>query len=176
MLTSLSIVRIGQLKICQQQVICSTRDPDKWAESLDKVAATSVQGFLSFALFLLPSLRHFPNYCDALAHGRWGKLYGPHEGGPYVPHRKVYERHMEYLKRTVPKEQLVFVDVREGWEPLCRALGLPVPDTEFPRVNDGAATERFAKEQIQKGLLRWAVVFGAALAMAAGVLRYSARS
>jgi hypothetical protein len=23
----------------------------------------------------------------------------------------------------------------EGWEPICAALGLPVPDEPFPRVN-----------------------------------------
>lgn len=153
-----------------EQVICTTRDPERWAESLDKIAATSTQGFLRFALFLLPSLRHFPNYCDALAEGRWNDLYGPHEGNPYVPHRQVYERHMDYLERSVPKEKLVFFDVREGWGPLCRVLNLPVPQVEFPNVNDATATDRFAKKQVQIGLLRWLSLFGAVVALVLGAL------
>jgi hypothetical protein len=27
------------------------------------------------------------------------------------------------------------LDVAEGWEPLCRFLGVPVPEEPFPRIN-----------------------------------------
>ncbi len=30
-------------------------------------------------------------------------------------------------------------DVREGWDPLCAYLGVPVPATSFPRTNDTKA-------------------------------------
>ena len=36
----------------------------------------------------------------------------------------------------VPKDQLLVFDVREGWEPLCTFLDLPIPDIPFPNVND----------------------------------------
>jgi Sulfotransferase domain len=40
-----------------------------------------------------------------------------------------------------PNRRLVF-DVKQGWQPLCAFLGVPVPDEEpFPRVNDTAAFE-----------------------------------
>ncbi|KAM0717769.1 hypothetical protein Q7P37_006101 [Cladosporium fusiforme] len=153
------------------KVICTTRDPEKWAKSMGAVSSeVKAQYFLRFALFLLPSLRHFPDYVDAMIVGRWEKLYGHPSGDPFLANRQIYDRHMEYLIRTVPSEKLVFFDVKEGWGPLCKALGVPVPDVEFPRVNDGAATERFARVQVKRGLLRWVAVLGAVLALVVGVV------
>ena len=40
------------------------------------------------------------------------------------------------VKSVVPKDQLLVFDVREGWEPLCTFLDLPIPDIPFPNVND----------------------------------------
>jgi Sulfotransferase domain len=40
----------------------------------------------------------------------------------------------------VPPERLLVYEVGDGWEPLCRFLGVPVPDEPFPHVN---ATEAF---------------------------------
>jgi len=49
----------------------------------------------------------------------------------------VYQAHLEEVRRTVPAERLLVFDVKEGWEPLCRFLGQPVPqDVPFPRLND----------------------------------------
>ena len=36
----------------------------------------------------------------------------------------------------MPPERLLVYEVKEGWEPLCRFLGVPVPQTPFPHVND----------------------------------------
>lgn len=46
-----------------------------------------------------------------------------------------YERHNESVRKTVPKDQLLEWRAEEGWEPLCRALDLPIPDEPFPWVN-----------------------------------------
>jgi hypothetical protein len=66
----------------------------------------------------------------------------------------------------------VFYDVRDGWEPLCKVLDVPVPKCiEFPRINDGAAMDAFAQKQIQKGLIRWAIACSAALVAVGGSWR-----
>ncbi|MGH2346345.1 MAG: sulfotransferase [Chloroflexota bacterium] len=41
-------------------------------------------------------------------------------------------------------------DVKQGWEPLCRFLGAPVPDKPFPRLND---TE-FFRARVQENAAR----------------------
>ena len=50
---------------------------------------------------------------------------------------RVFEQHYQKVRRTVPAERLLVYRVQEGWEPLCRFLGVAVPDEPFPRVNVG---------------------------------------
>ncbi len=52
----------------------------------------------------------------------------------------VFRRHIEAVQAEVPAERLLVYEVGQGWDPLCRFLGVPVPDGEpFPRVNERAA-------------------------------------
>lgn len=46
-----------------------------------------------------------------------------------------FERHVAEVKATIAADRLLVFDVAEGWEPLCRFLEVPVPDTGFPRTN-----------------------------------------
>jgi len=46
-----------------------------------------------------------------------------------------YERHNEQVRREAPSGRLLEWRAPDGWAPLCAALGLPVPDEPFPRVN-----------------------------------------
>ena len=48
------------------------------------------------------------------------------------------ERYHEQVRATVPADRLLVWSVSDGWEPLCEFLELPVPDADFPRVNDSA--------------------------------------
>ena len=47
----------------------------------------------------------------------------------------VFERHNREVRETVPASKLLVFDVREGWEPLCGFLGVPVPAQAFPKTN-----------------------------------------
>ncbi len=49
-----------------------------------------------------------------------------------------YVRHIADVRAAVPADRLVEWTTGDGWEPLCRALGLPVPDEPFPHVNTTA--------------------------------------
>jgi hypothetical protein len=46
-----------------------------------------------------------------------------------------YEQHNAEVRATVPPELLVDWRARDGWEPICRALGVSVPDEPFPWSN-----------------------------------------
>lgn len=135
-------------------VICTIRDPDSWVKSMESVQNASTMWFLRFVLFPLPGMRYFVDYINLLRK-QWLHLYD--ETDPVTT--KAYHNHIAYLKKVVPKERLVFFNVQEGWEPLCRALGKEVPKgVEFPRINDGEAIERLAKRMVKKGLVRWAYI------------------
>lgn len=49
-----------------------------------------------------------------------------------------YARHNDEVLRSVPRDQLLVYDVRDGWGPLCEFLDVPVPDVAFPHLNDRA--------------------------------------
>jgi len=35
----------------------------------------------------------------------------------------------------VPADRLLVYEAKQGWDPLCKFLDVPVPDAPFPRVN-----------------------------------------
>ena len=51
-----------------------------------------------------------------------------------------YMAHNAAVRQGVPAAQLLEYDVAQGWAPLCAFLGVPMPDSGFPRVN---STEEF---------------------------------
>ena len=46
-----------------------------------------------------------------------------------------FERHNAEVIRTIPPKRLVVWTATDGWEPICDALGLPIPAEPFPRTN-----------------------------------------
>lgn len=52
----------------------------------------------------------------------------------------VFERHNAEVRRVIPRDRLLVFEAKEGWEPLCRFLDVPVPATPYPRTN---TTEEF---------------------------------
>jgi hypothetical protein len=46
-----------------------------------------------------------------------------------------YEQHNAHVRATAPRDRLVEWRPGDGWGPLCKALGLPVPAEAFPHVN-----------------------------------------
>lgn len=46
-----------------------------------------------------------------------------------------YERHNAEVRRLAPPQRLLEWRATDGWQPICRALGLSAPDLPFPWVN-----------------------------------------
>ena len=58
-----------------------------------------------------------------------------------------YEEHNREVINGIPADQLLVFDVASGWEPLCRFLGVDVPDIDFPCTNTRLEfRERFSVE------------------------------
>lgn len=49
---------------------------------------------------------------------------------------RAYTEHRDMVMDTVPSGQLVLHRPELGWEPLCKALDVPVPDVPYPNLND----------------------------------------
>merc|ERR1719464_789871 len=52
-----------------------------------------------------------------------------------------YNNWVEEVKKNVPRDKLLIFSVKEGWEPLCKFLDLPVPEGPFPNTNDTTKIE-----------------------------------
>jgi hypothetical protein len=78
-----------------------------------------------------------------------------------------FERRNRDVIDALPVERLLVFSPKEGWEPLCAFLGVPVPDGPFPSINsrdelgtasdeqgglppDPETMERFAREYIEE--------------------------
>lgn len=48
----------------------------------------------------------------------------------------VFEAHNENVKRKADPNRLVVHEITDGWQPLCDMLGVPVPETPMPHLND----------------------------------------
>ena len=52
--------------------------------------------------------------------------------------KAAFVAHNEAVRAAIPTERLVEWQPGDGWEPICNALGLPVPDEPYPHVNTTA--------------------------------------
>ncbi|KAJ6120965.1 NAD dependent epimerase/dehydratase [Penicillium sp. IBT 18751x] len=135
------------------KVICTIRDPISWEKSFAQVMNITGLWFLPWAVLPVPGMINYFRYLTLLGE-QWRTMYGESR-----PTRQTYLRHIEWLKEVVPEDRLVFLDVKEGWGPLCQALGKDIPmDQPFPHVNDSEAIDRIARYHVRRGLKRWAVI------------------
>jgi hypothetical protein len=131
------------------KVLLSVRDPERWYEStrstiyeLTRLIEGSTISRIIFGLVSLVVFGGFTGRRSSLVNDLiWqGTFDGRFEDKAYA--MEVFERHNEEVKRRVPQERLLVYEVKEGWEPLCEFLGVPVPDEPFPRLNDTAQMQR----------------------------------
>lgn len=106
-------------------VLLSTRDaPETWWQSLEAT--------------VLPFARRSagPDWEEGRDLAALFELFA---GTPRWDERDVllsaYERHNAQVRLAAAPERLVEWHPGDGWGPLCRALGLPVPAEPFPWVN-----------------------------------------
>jgi hypothetical protein len=53
------------------------------------------------------------------------------------------------------------MDLSDGWEPLCKSLGMPIPNEPFPRANDAKAADDYATRLLLKVFGVWFGIFSA---------------
>jgi hypothetical protein len=61
----------------------------------------------------------------------------------------------ERIKATVPAGRLLVWEAKDGWEPLCEFLDVPVPDEPFPHVNDVDAFRQGTMGGAVKAISEW---------------------
>lgn len=80
------------------------------------------------------------------------------------------KRYNEHVERIVPPERLFWMEMSEGWAPLCKMLDKPIPEKPFPSANDSEAADELIEVKIKAACLAWTGILGAAgLATVVGV-------
>jgi hypothetical protein len=106
-------------------ILLSERDPDSWWTSASNTIFPSVDryfgpdaddnGWTRMMRRMLPSFT--PGWRDE------------------ATAKAAYVAHNEHVRATAPPDRLVQWTTGSGWEPICTALGVPVPDEPFPHTN-----------------------------------------
>jgi hypothetical protein len=80
-----------------------------------------------------------------------------------------YHQRIAEVKAAVPPARLLVFSADQGWQPLCDFLGVPVPDTPFPNVNNRAAIKKSLRQMSSGayGILAAAAIACAGLIYAA---------
>lgn len=112
-------------------ILLSTRDsPEQWWASMERT--------------IVPTLRRsVPPDQPALARHRemvtelLDRRFTPGWSSPAAA-KAAYRRSNEEVRRLVDPARLVEWRPGDGWEPICAALGLAVPDEPFPHENTTA--------------------------------------
>merc|ERR1712080_544573 len=58
--------------------------------------------------------------------------------------------HIQRVTRIVPPDRLLVFNVKDGWEPLCKHLGVPVPLVPFPHANPWTDTRTAQMTKMQR--------------------------
>jgi hypothetical protein len=107
----------------EAKVILTLRDPDRWYDSIQATIFSLGDDELPAGPREMIFNRTFGNRLTDRGHCQ-----------------AVFARHNQVVQESIAADRLRVFDVKEGWEPLCAFLGVPVPEQEpFPRVNDTAA-------------------------------------
>ena len=109
-------------KYPQAKVILTERDPEEWFESTQ---ATVFSPEWIAATLRMPLGPFFQTLYDFYE----GKI---HDHDYMVGN---YRRYCDDVKANIPADRLLAYRTGSGWEPLCRFLGVPVPEGPFPNIN-----------------------------------------
>ncbi len=112
---------------------------EAWYEStMDTIYFTEKMWQFKVLEFATPFGRKFGDMSRKLI---WHRSHNGtmHDKDQAIAH---YNQHIEDVKATVPADQLIVFSADQGWEPLCKFLEVPVPEAEFPNVNDRTAIKK----------------------------------
>jgi len=114
------------------KVILQTREPEAWAASVNNsIGRWHWDPPLGYALWdVLPNVK-LQRQVARLWHAKAEKQDGTHLIDP-----DYMTRWIKQVKAKVPAEKLLVWNVKDGYKPVCKFLGVPVPDEPFPHMND----------------------------------------
>lgn len=119
-------------------VLNSRKDEDAWHSSVIANIAAAAENWHVY----MTSWFTAHGYWTWTVYGTylWRLLFRTPDGDPARAIRRngkwIKREHENMIRGLVPKENLLEWSVEDGWEPLCKFLGKPVPNEPFPNTNN----------------------------------------
>jgi hypothetical protein len=137
----------------EAKVILTVRDPECWyASARVTIYAASQERTRNRAARLLYGLlawvdpragRGFRTVQETVWNGTFDGRFADRDEA-----LRIFAAHNREVEATIPAERLLIFDVKQGWEPLCTFLDVPVPVGEpFPHLNDAVDFSRRQRDQ-----------------------------
>jgi hypothetical protein len=139
----------------EAKIILTTRDPESWWESWSSLVESQEAG--------VDRLRFLPRFkaLDRMVINIEKVFFGI-EPGQYSKAEGIarFNKHNASVKEVIPADRLLVFDVQQGWEPLCKFLGVPVPDEPFPHENVGTKqVEKLMGQIVLKDIFKFALPY-----------------
>ncbi|MGZ3271773.1 MAG: sulfotransferase family protein [Croceibacterium sp.] len=107
----------------EAKVILTLRDPDSWFESANETV-------LSSRMRNMLADTPIERFMNASVNQDFGD--GIDDRAFMIDY---FRRWNDAVIAEVPADKLLMFQAKDGWEPLCEFLGVPVPPEPYPRVN-----------------------------------------
>jgi hypothetical protein len=102
-------------------ILLSLRDPEEWWQSANST------------IFAHRDAMPDPNWQEMIHAILDSRInFSAVEKEPCI---EAFKAHNEDVLKNAPKDRLLVWQAGDGWEPICKALKLPVPDIPFPHSN-----------------------------------------
>lgn len=121
------------------KVILTVRSPDGWYKSVKNTICRAA----SAVPFVEPGTPAYSFGRLSAAVCMDGRIFNPELFKDEEKMKALYLEHNEEVKKTIPKDQLLVVELGEGWERICKFLDKDVPTTTYPSSNSTADFERY---------------------------------
>ncbi|HVN00139.1 MAG TPA: sulfotransferase [Caulobacteraceae bacterium] len=108
------------------KVLHTVRDPDQWWESTQATIFNPAGN----------ARREGNSVAERFFESFIGELRGHLDDRAYMT--DYFRKHTEAVKAAIPPERLLIYEVGEGWDRLCKFLGVPVPAEPYPSENSRA--------------------------------------
>lgn len=121
------------------KVILSLRNPESWAQSVHETIFSPLMRKITDGS---PAREFF----ETTVYGAFGDRIDDLD---FLA--EYFQRWNEGVIAEVPKDRLLVFEARDGWEPLCDFLGVPVPQVPYPRVNSREELSQHMGEMDKQG-------------------------
>lgn len=108
------------------KVVLSTRSPESWADSISQ----TIFAFMEMGDRVPPDGKPMFD----MAYRVVTRSVGPDRSRETIV--KVFNDHIAAVRAEIPAERLLVFEAKDGWQPLCDFLGVPVPEGGYPRSNN----------------------------------------